>query len=89
MASNGQNGVSQKSAERDLIFDWNVGIPAHPFIGHTFELNDESLRDGVQSPSVIDPPVDAKLEILELMESLGSTAPTSGSPARASALTRR
>jgi 2-isopropylmalate synthase len=34
-------------------------------------LNDESLRDGLQSPSVKDPQIEKKLEILHLMESLG------------------
>lgn len=32
---------------------------------------DETLRDGLQNPSVVDPPIDAKLEILHLMEDLG------------------
>lgn len=34
-------------------------------------LDDETLRDGLQSPSVTDPPVAAKVEILHLMENLG------------------
>jgi 2-isopropylmalate synthase len=34
-------------------------------------LDDESLRDGLQSPSVTDPPVGAKIEILHFMENLG------------------
>jgi 2-isopropylmalate synthase len=34
-------------------------------------LDDETLRDGLQSPSVTDPPVGAKIEILHLMENLG------------------
>jgi 2-isopropylmalate synthase len=34
-------------------------------------LDDETLRDGLQSPSITDPPVTAKVEILHLMESLG------------------
>src|SRR5690606_14018241 len=32
-----------------------------------FDLFDESLRDGLQSPSVIDPPVEDKIRIVELM----------------------
>ena len=35
------------------------------------QLNDESLRDGLQSPSVRDPSIEEKIEILHLMESLG------------------
>jgi 2-isopropylmalate synthase len=34
-------------------------------------LDDETLRDGLQSPSVTDPPVEAKIEILHYMEKLG------------------
>jgi 2-isopropylmalate synthase len=34
-------------------------------------LDDETLRDGLQSPSVTDPPVESKIEILHLMENLG------------------
>ena len=34
-------------------------------------LDDETLRDGLQSPSVNDPPVEVKLKILHLMESFG------------------
>ncbi|HTC78927.1 MAG TPA: hypothetical protein VK657_09935, partial [Terriglobales bacterium] len=34
-------------------------------------LNDESLRDGLQSPSVADPPIEKKIAILHLMEELG------------------
>src|SRR4029077_10151100 len=34
-------------------------------------LDDESLRDGLQSPSVKDPPIEEKLRILHLMEDLG------------------
>ncbi len=45
------------------------------------ELNDETLRDGLQSPSVRHPPVEAKLEALELMERLGVSAVSLGLPA--------
>src|ERR1700752_3443985 len=34
-------------------------------------LNDESLRDGLQSPSVRDPSIEEKIEILHLMEDVG------------------
>ncbi len=54
-----------------LIYDWNnipgpEVKPRGPIL-----LNDESLRDGLQSPSVIDPGIPQKIEILHLMESLG------------------
>lgn len=54
----------------ELIYDWNQAaahlVPRGPVL-----LNDETLRDGLQSPSVRDPSIGEKLEILHLMESLG------------------
>jgi 2-isopropylmalate synthase len=55
----------------ELIYDWNT-IYAQSMIpvGRVL-LNDESLRDGLQSPSVRDPSIEEKIEILHLMEGLG------------------
>jgi 2-isopropylmalate synthase len=54
-----------------LIYDWN-NVPGAEFkpAGRVL-LTDESLRDGLQSPSVKDPTIDEKLRILHLMEKLG------------------
>ncbi len=56
----------------DLIYDWNSAPGAFDYtrVGR-IELDDETLRDGMQSPSVLDPPIEAKLEILNLMVALG------------------
>jgi 2-isopropylmalate synthase len=43
-------------------------------------IDDETLRDGLQSPSVTDPPVETKLEILHLMETLGIETADIGLP---------
>src|SRR6202041_1460750 len=43
-------------------------------------LNDETLRDGLQNPSVRDPSVAEKIEILHLMESLGIDTVNIGLP---------
>jgi 2-isopropylmalate synthase len=64
---------------RSLIYDWN-GDPA-PRPARRVELNDETLRDGLQSPSVTDPPPEAKLRLLHLMADLGIAAVTIGFPA--------
>jgi 2-isopropylmalate synthase len=58
--------------ERDLIHDWNtVGDAFHyPSLGPV-ELDDETLRDGLQSPSVRDPSIADKIRILHLMDGLG------------------
>jgi len=73
---NGQNGATPAkgpSAKRkaSLIFDWNLGDPVEPFLKRPFFLVDESLRDGVQSPSVTDPGIEDKLRMLQLMDDLG------------------
>ncbi|MBI2677763.1 MAG: 2-isopropylmalate synthase [Candidatus Koribacter versatilis] len=54
-----------------LIHDWNTQQAALKPGGKRVLLNDESLRDGLQSPSVKDPTIEQKIEILHLMESLG------------------
>jgi len=43
-------------------------------------IDDETLRDGLQSPSVIDPPLEVKIELLHLMESLGIETADVGLP---------
>ena len=55
----------------DLIYDWNsvTGTSFSPTL--RVMLDDETLRDGLQSPSVKDPPIDEKIRILHLMEDLG------------------
>jgi 2-isopropylmalate synthase len=66
--------------ESDLIYDWNrTGGGASPARG-TVELDDETLRDGLQSPSVKSPTIDAKLKILHLMEALGIDSVDIGLP---------
>ena len=67
-----------KSSE--LIYDWNQIHPAslQP-VGHVL-LNDETLRDGLQSPSVRDPSIQDKISILHLMETLGINSLDLGLP---------
>lgn len=52
----------------DLIHDWNT---PYPEIGQEVQFDDETLRDGLQSPSVRDPELDQKLELIHLMDDLG------------------
>src|ERR1700685_3936938 len=54
-----------------LIHDWNPSPGAEIPITRHVALNDETLRDGLQNPSVRDPSIAKKIEILHLMESLG------------------
>jgi 2-isopropylmalate synthase len=64
----------------ELIYDWNRIHPAslRP-VGHVL-LNDETLRDGLQSPSVRDPSIQEKIPILHLMETLGINSLDLGLP---------
>jgi 2-isopropylmalate synthase len=55
----------------ELIYDWNQALPANLLPRGPVQLNDETLRDGLQSPSVRDPSIQEKIEILHLMETLG------------------
>jgi 2-isopropylmalate synthase len=65
----------------DLIYDWNQVYASEfrPSAGRVL-LNDESLRDGLQSPSVRDPSIEEKIEILHFMESLGINSLDLGLP---------
>ncbi len=54
-----------------FIFDWNEIGRKGRLVPQSFTLFDETLRDGLQNPSVEDPPIDDKLRILHLMEDLG------------------
>ncbi|MEZ4415638.1 MAG: LeuA family protein [Gemmatimonadota bacterium] len=67
--------------ERDLIHDWNLIEPSlKPGSGIHVELNDETLRDGLQSPSVVDPPIAVKLRLIHLMDSMGIASADIGLP---------
>lgn len=56
----------------DLIYDWNASERRQPVVyQRAFELHDETLRDGLQNPSVKDPDVKDKLAILHLLNAVG------------------
>ncbi|HSJ15081.1 MAG TPA: LeuA family protein [Longimicrobiales bacterium] len=58
--------------EQDLIHDWNTAGDAVDYSRlRPVQLDDETLRDGLQCPSVRDPAIDQKLQILHLMAELG------------------
>src|SRR5919198_3550925 len=68
--------------ERQLIYDWNsVGANGgFEWSRARVDLNDETLRDGLQSPSVTDPSLDVKKRLLHLMADLGIVAADIGLP---------
>jgi 2-isopropylmalate synthase len=67
--------------EETLVFDWSEAGP-HRFARPEWPvaLDDETLRDGLQSPSATDPPVEIKLRILHLMDRLGIETADVGLP---------
>jgi 2-isopropylmalate synthase len=72
--------MSTDPRDSDLIYDWNrAGGAVFPRRG-TVELDDETLRDGLQSPSVRSPSIEQKVEILHLMEALGIDSADIGLP---------
>ncbi|MFY9674208.1 MAG: LeuA family protein [Terriglobales bacterium] len=64
----------------ELIYDWNRLYPQSMRPPGPVLLTDETLRDGLQSPSVRDPSIEQKIEILHLMESLGINSLDLGLP---------
>jgi 2-isopropylmalate synthase len=69
-----------QSTNNEYIYDWNLAsTPAIPE-GTRVLLNDETLRDGLQNPSVHDPTIGEKIEILHLIEALGIDSLNIGLP---------
>jgi 2-isopropylmalate synthase len=62
-----------------LVHDWNLVAPADP-PATAIQLDDETLRDGLQSPSVRAPTIDEKLRILHLIDDLGIECADIGLP---------
>ena len=64
----------------ELIYDWNLAgdVPIPP--GTEVLVNDETLRDGLQNPSIHDPVIEEKIQILHLMEALGIDSVNIGLP---------
>jgi 2-isopropylmalate synthase len=71
---------NESISQQQLIYDWNEVDRRGKVFPKTIELCDETLRDGIQSPSVVDPPVETKLEMVELMDKLGITIADIGLP---------
>src|SRR5664279_114869 len=58
--------------DHELIYDWNsVEKVAKLSPKRKVQFLDETLRDGIQSPSVVDPSIDDKLRLVDLANDLG------------------
>ncbi len=67
--------------EAELIYDWNRAGGEKPLpLRGKVELDDETLRDGLQSPSVKTPSIEEKLQILHLIAALGIESADIGLP---------
>ena len=67
--------------ESELIHDWNRSSPTFDWTSVTsVHVNDETLRDGLQNPSVVDPPISDKIRLLHLMDDLGVYSANIGLP---------
>ncbi|MEM7446988.1 MAG: LeuA family protein [Myxococcota bacterium] len=74
------SSASSPPAE-DLIYDWNNTERRGSIVRQrTFELHDETLRDGIQNPSVVDPRIGDKIEILHLLDAMGVYSSDVGLP---------
>jgi 2-isopropylmalate synthase len=63
-----------------LTHDWEPAGPHRFRAGGHIQLNDETLRDGLQSPSVTDPPAETKVRLLHLMDALSIETACVGLP---------
>ncbi|MCA8978437.1 MAG: 2-isopropylmalate synthase [Planctomycetes bacterium] len=61
----------------ELIYDWNE---PYPRIDVEVQFDDETLRDGLQSPSAKDPSLDQKIRLIHLMDDLGIQTADVGLP---------
>ena len=58
--------------ESELIYDWNAAERDTSLSPRRrFTFMDETLRDGIQSPSVVDPKIEDKIRFVELTSDLG------------------
>jgi len=55
----------------ELIYDWNVAGGQPRSLEAPIQFDDETLRDGLQSPSARDPELEDKLRLVRLMDRLG------------------
>jgi len=72
--------MNLNTSEKPLIYDWNKKKGFKFRHKPSLEIDDETLRDGLQSPSVKDPTIKEKIKLLELMEELKINSADIGLP---------
>ena len=68
------------SVERELIHDWNEAGERWEKPAFRIQFDDETLRDGLQSPSVHTPTIEERIDILHRMDALGIDTADIGLP---------
>jgi 2-isopropylmalate synthase len=63
--------MTSRPGEHELIYDWNVGDERPSRHPRPVQVVDETLRDGLQSPSVADPAIGEKIQALHYQAQLG------------------
>ena len=63
--------VTEGDRAGSLVFDWNEVNRKGRILPANATFFDETLRDGLQNPSVVDPSIEEKIKLLHLMEDLG------------------
>ena len=63
--------VTEGDRAGSLVFDWNEVNRKGRILPKNATFFDETLRDGLQNPSVVDPTIGEKIEMLHLMEDVG------------------
>ena len=67
-------------SQEELVYDWNRVKPSIEAPNRHIGFDDETLRDGLQSPSVCEPSVEKKIELLHLMNALNIDTADIGLP---------
>ena len=57
------------------MYDWNTAKVPNWRGAHNVAVVDESLRDGLQNATAVDPPIDKKIQLLRKMERIGVDVP--------------
>src|SRR5688572_2775376 len=65
--------------DQNIVYDWNVQGRNQWKLGKV-ELHDETLRDGIQCPSVTDPDIAVKRQVVRRLARLGVASVNVGLP---------
>jgi 2-isopropylmalate synthase len=73
--------TTSQAGEQSSMYDWNTTKVPNWRGAHRVQVVDETLRDGLQNATAVDPPLETKLEMLQLMQRIGVDVVSVGLPA--------